>query len=461
MLLASHCYAHNQDTDLCPWKSFSDLLIKDKQEIIGESDTLTATELKQDLDCLYRIYKYQYIGSYYPHETNLADKTKEIKKALTEKMSIYDFMGLIIQSHLSVYDNHFSLNAKTKHYSYYQSLPKYKIYQVKTNALHTLKNCPGFHRYPTLTTNKPIFIKLALENDFKNKTTLCHTVDGKQVSVKLNQIPEKMGVSQKFEYKEIDKDTLYIRIPLMRLGQTNTEKTLLSMIAKDNFQKNLIIDLRGNNGGSSLFGKMVLASLLEKKVMIHYPEELSVDSLYNIAASMNMISNIHADKQSKTILENLLKHYSKRLKNKNLSLFSPENKKVHFLHEQPNQQVLPFPKNGTRLHGYQGTIALLVNRECASACEDFVADMKKLNHVFLIGTHTGGFFNYNDVGFLVLPNSKIQVNTTTSTNIGIQEIKDGIGFAPDFYDTTGTNLIEKAVSFLRLYAPESGKEPKL
>jgi hypothetical protein len=68
--------------------------------------------------------------------------------------------------------------------------------------------------------------------------------------------------------------------------------------------------------------------------------------------------------------------------------------------------------------------------------------LKEFKHDFFL-------INYNDVGFLVLPNSKIQVNTTTSTNIGKQAIKDGVGFAPDFYDIENIDLINKAIFILR------------
>ncbi len=140
--------------------------------------------------------------------------------------------------------------------------------------------------------------------------------------------------------------------------------------------------------------------------------------------------------------------YKNQLRGKNISLSASENLTVHFLQEN-SRLNRPFPTKGIRDDEYHGNIILLVNRKCASACEDLVADIKQLNHVSLIGTHTGGFFNYNDVGFLVLPNSKIQVNTTTSTNIGKQAIKDGVGFAPDFYDIENTDLIKKAIFFLR------------
>ncbi len=141
-------------------------------------------------------------------------------------------------------------------------------------------------------------------------------------------------------------------------------------------------------------------------------------------------------KSNEAFIKKLLKQYEQRPIGQHHLLSLQNNKPVQFLKESSASSTLPWPTHGMRKTPYHGKIVLLVNRACASSCEDLVSDLKKLKNTTLIGTHTGGFY----VGTLVLPESKIQIHTTTSTNIGPQEILDSIGFAPDFYDIDNHQL---------------------
>lgn len=447
-------------TNKCPWKTYSDLLIQHENELIGKGDTLTKTQMTADLDCLSQIYQYQYIGSYYPMKHDLSETIQRLKQKIPASMSVSRFMRLIIQSHIPIYDNHFSVAYKTKQDSYYQGMPQYQLYRLKPyfykknnqteffvtrhKDQESMKACDGFVPYPTLIDGQFIFIKLSVD---PLKSAWCKTKNNKKVLIKIEKITANDDkLSDQFEY-HTENDFLYIRIPYAGMGQSETEKKLLSTLAKNTFQKNLMIDLRDNHGGSSLFGSMLLASLTKETDKISFPKTISVDSVYNTAALINMYRLI-SFKSNEALIKKLLKQYEQRLIGQYHLLSIQNNKPVQFLKESSASSILPWPTHGMRKTPYHGKITLLVNRACASSCEDLVSDLKKLKNTTLVGTHTGGFFNYNDVGTLVLPESKIQIHTTTSTNIGPQEISDGIGFAPDFYDIDDHQL-ERIIHYLR------------
>lgn len=80
---------------------------------------------------------------------------------------------------------------------------------------------------------------------------------------------------------------------------------------------------------------------------------------------------------------------------------------------------------------YRGPVRILIDRECASACESIVLALENLNNAKTVGERTRGAFHFTGVGTVLLPNSRVEVTIPTHFN----ELKDQrwierVGIAP-------------------------------
>jgi hypothetical protein len=163
--------------------------------------------------------------------------------------------------------------------------------------------------------------------------------------------------------------------------------------------KNLIIDLRGNNGGDSAIG-FELAKHLAKAELPPY------------AASRRLVRNVAAQ----TDLLKYLDTYSDELK-ANLqnglpsNLFKPmEN---GFFEILPNEKVTTYPKVTPAANNFQGETFIIADASNASATFSFLKFVKENRLAQIVGEESGGNLqgiNGGNYYFLNLPNSKIEID---------------------------------------------------
>jgi hypothetical protein len=104
--------------------------------------------------------------------------------------------------------------------------------------------------------------------------------------------------------------------------------------------------------------------------------------------------------------------------------------------------------------GYNKPIRILIDQQCASACEDGVARFLSHPHVKTYGVHTSGAVHYGDTGPLVLPSSHVIVAIPRS----FREYADGrsiekTGYRPDFLLEDGQDALEEALKEFVQIAP--------
>lgn len=102
--------------------------------------------------------------------------------------------------------------------------------------------------------------------------------------------------------------------------------------------------------------------------------------------------------------------------------------------------------------GYQGEIALLVDENCASACERFLEALEAHPRVKTFGSKTTGAVKYGNIGILELPKSKLQISIATE----FVDYKDAretehLGYSPTFSHQT----IEAVSATLRREQPRA------
>lgn len=91
---------------------------------------------------------------------------------------------------------------------------------------------------------------------------------------------------------------------------------------------------------------------------------------------------------------------------------------------------------------YEGQIFVLTDRYCVSSCETAVKAFKKSQRVRTVGTSTGGFFHFGNLGYIELPHSRILIEMGTS----YFELDDGsfiekVGIKPDIEVPTGQDAL--------------------
>ena len=92
----------------------------------------------------------------------------------------------------------------------------------------------------------------------------------------------------------------------------------------------------------------------------------------------------------------------------------------------------------------------MVDTACASACDEIIHQLQPLESVYVIGTHSKGALHFGNVGSLVLPHSKIIVNSGWSILKPQNDAPEGLGYSPDIYvyEDDGLEAAKKLLSIL-------------
>jgi C-terminal processing protease CtpA/Prc len=183
----------------------------------------------------------------------------------------------------------------------------------------------------------------------------------------------------------------------------------------------LIVDLRGNGGGSGSFGWRILARTLQNPVR-------------------------SASKYSKRTYK-LLK--------------SPKTEILNFEWLLPNYETITPDRDA-----WQGNLVLLCDRFTASAAVDTAVIVKDNKAGLIVGEETGGRASYfADVYTVILPNSRLKFLVPTSYFMRPAKFDDGKGVLPDLQlDVTlnDTDLVRKIYDYLMNVPTDSdaaGKTP--
>ena len=173
-----------------------------------------------------------------------------------------------------------------------------------------------------------------------------------------------------------------------------------------------IIDLRGNSGGSSLFGQQWLKNYTNGEFD---KEELD---LFHIGM---------AGESYKQLLE------------------------IPYELETENGWIL-YIGNNTRkeLIKNENLIFVLIDESIASASENFVGVLQVLENVILVGRNTGGYTHIGNTIAMFLPYTEIELSygMTAFTKAPPFGVEEGIGIMPDIWIGDSTNLAAKLDKFI-------------
>jgi len=290
-------------------------------------------------------------------------------------------------------------------------------------------------RYALFDWYFPLFFPLEKESftveasDFATKKTLRFSVPAMNKIERAAEIEKRYGKAPTYDdgWKfEIQTDaTAYLKIEnsiTWRLKEIKFREFLAEAFAKMRAGniKNLVIDLRGNDGGDTQIG-FELARYLARKNLPPY------------IATRRLVRNVAAQAD----LAKYLDTYSDELKSA-LQKGVPENlyKKAEngFFEILPNANVTTFPAVEPYENNFQGKTYIISDASNASATFQFLNYARENELATIVGQETGGNrqgINGGNYFFLNLPNSKIEIDVPVYYFAPLGGARKDEGVAPD------------------------------
>ena len=217
---------------------------------------------------------------------------------------------------------------------------------------------------------------------------------------------------------QLDKSTLYLRIPSFDLSQKSLIDSVLHSNRKQITEtKNLIIDIRYNGGGSDNSYSSLIEYLYTNPI-----RKVGMEFLSTPLNNQRMLDLIQKPESgfSEAMKEWFQKAYDKLQKHP--GQFVNLDKEVVTLDERMKTHT--FPEN----------IGIIINQRCGSTTEQFLLEAKQSKKVKLFGVTTYGSLDLSNIYFVDAPCGEFQLGYSLSRSMRIPDFTiDGKGIQPDIY----------------------------
>lgn len=176
----------------------------------------------------------------------------------------------------------------------------------------------------------------------------------------------------------------------------------------------LVIDLRGNRGGSSAMAKALAEKLFTANQAVPKARILQVESgLRDIGHALTI--RIALGEQGKKYLNYAIEKY-REVKFSDLIKTEVSTTEESY--------------SGIRASSYTSNIVVITDSGCLSACETIVEKLAGHPKVKFVGAHTGGALLYSNAMSLTLPNSGIYIYIPSRLDVYETPIREGYGYDP-------------------------------
>jgi hypothetical protein len=247
------------------------------------------------------------------------------------------------------------------------------------------------------------------------------------------KITEVLNELEGFYIKPISEKTVLLRIPSFDYPYTERIELLIESNKQLlNQYENLIIDLRGNGGGTDYSYRPILPYLYTNPVRYLSGEYLVTQTL--IDGLLNWVNTADKNKYADEIES--VKSDIKRMEG-NIGKYIPYSEEGNF----------GFTKQDS-VYSYPKKVAILTDKGCGSSTEKFLLDSKQSKKVKIFGTPTYGAVDYVSLREFKLNCNNYSLYMPTVRMMRLPDYPlDNIGIQPDIY-------LDKYIKDWVLYAKE-------
>jgi hypothetical protein len=243
-----------------------------------------------------------------------------------------------------------------------------------------------------------------------------------------NIIPKK----QVFTLETLDAVTLLLTLPTM----SESVRLQLDSLIKANAAllegtPNLIIDCRGNGGGSDITYYPLTPYVYSGPVRDHRTQIYATDD------NIQKYERLQHDKNFPTLYRLYFGQMARKMRRK----------KGEFIGKCGVAK-----EKAKKLKANPQRVAILIDGLCASSCEQFVFMAEQSKRVTLIGQNTAGILDYGNLNTLTFPCGTFELAYPTSRSCRVDAGKgiDGKGIAPDVkIDADEKDWVEYARQYLK------------
>ena len=259
--------------------------------------------------------------------------------------------------------------------------------------------------------------------------------EGKTLNISEKQIEKKIGEIQGFSVKQLSKKTTLITLPSFDYPFVEVINNLIqenrTLITNSD---NLIVDIRGNYGGTEGAYKELLPYIMTNSIRYMWIEYLATKEI--IDGYEDYLETIKNDKEKQEEVE-MYKKEIKLFKENRGQFVNTEDSAIAI------QKVIPAKKSPKN-------VVVLADKRDASAAEDFLIAAKQSKKVKVMGTPTYGAIDYGAVLKFDFGCSEYELSLPSYRSLRLPQYPiDNIGIQPDIYlDKTVTDWVKFAKEYL-------------
>lgn len=303
--------------------------------------------------------------------------------------------------------------------------PLWQKGQVKFELKHKQGNQYDMYMYMrnhSITYSKNISLKEGILND-------------SWFNVRLKKpVSRNTNVPWQLECRELDPETVYIRIPTFSADWYAKLDTFYrkydSLIVS---RPNLIIDVRNNGGGSD--------ACVWPLVKYIYTKPFRNDNVDVYVTPENIRKSVAWYEEHKNDTVNFDKAY-----------FNEVLAEIEVMKNAPAQSFIPRSQGEwVTLETAQEVprkVAVITNKHCASSCETLLFIARESDKTIIVGENSGGYVGYGEVSGISTPNFNFNL-VCTMTRYDRQRSWEVIGISPDHYLNNDSDWIGQTLKILK------------
>lgn len=395
---------------------------------------LTGGAAREDVERLFYILENGYSGyGYFEQEGDYPAAKEGILDELEGKVIlrgselseiIHRHLEFMHDSHLSIGDHKYGL-----HYDYWFD----GSHEVGVDANgFLLKYNGGEHVLVSVNGETPdgfLFSSLNKEGETVYRFGVLSQETPRPLEVVVEDLDEPILielVTSENEYGALFKDDLVGGVPVVRIGSFSDHHKpyvdqFLESASKYNDEPCLIVDVRGNGGGNTMYARQWVTSYTGQNpgsIQV-FTELVSETSMIGRANYFSWLLHYYPELEDQGYPQKIdqFKGYAERIENgESEAHWSPYN--------VPAAKEIPSNR----------TLIVLIDSNVGSAAEGFLCYLQQLDNVVLVGENSMGALIYGQMTIHVLPKSRLQVSLPITLNFFADLVyREERGFYPDYW----------------------------